>query len=214
MFHTGAIQEQLSLEDKLSTVDGTADQLLTFFESHAEATPNPKHYDPDNSDRHEDIMVDRLWTRLGDSVTKRIIHFLDTITGKRGSLPNGISVGTGCSGTDCPLLALAALQRHLKTHHSFALKIRHEWSVDNEQHCRIFESRLARHMGQNPRIFTNLSVLAKTPPQTAVNWNEEHLPIASVVDCWLVVIGFPCVDLSSMNPKCAALRCFRIPDAR
>ena len=113
------------------------------------------------------------------------------------TLLNGrkLRIGTMCSGTDCPIVAMRLLQKHWKTLSNKPFEFEHVFSAEIHPVAQAF---IARNFPSLPLIFRDVREIAQsangTNPTTAYG---APTPVPGNLD--LLIAGFACVDFSKLN---------------
>ena len=116
----------------------------------------------------------------------------------RGSLASYLAstpcaLGSVCSGTDCPILVAEALRRACKDVFSADWDMRHAFSCENNKAKQRFLATVFPDV--KVPLFSNALHLDQTMATDA-----KSMGMAVVPDCGALVAGFPCTDVSRLNP--------------
>ena len=104
-------------------------------------------------------------------------------------LQSCVRVGTGCSGTDSPLLSLHALSEALREHLGLNLEIKPVWSCETKTGKREF----IKAVWPGATVFKDLH---ETKSGVATEHSGEQLEVNEVD---MFVAGFPCTSASRLN---------------
>lgn len=145
-----------------------------------------------------DDIIGRL---VGDQVDKIMGLLERTLTSSDGSInlgskDNQLKLGTACSGTDAPALALTFVQEQLELRGaSFILNHSHEFSCEKEPYKQAY---LARNF--DSILYSDIAKLAdnKNPDYVPRDVYGRAIPLAPI---HMFVAGTSCKNFSMMRSK-------------
>ncbi|KAI9836785.1 MAG: hypothetical protein M1819_000950 [Sarea resinae] len=104
-----------------------------------------------------------------------------------------LRVGTMCSGTESPILALSQFASSLKKHHNISLQIDHKFSAEIVP----FKQAYIERNFSPPIIFRDIRELIDNDEATTAYGAKAQIP--GEID--ILIAGFSCVDFSRLNVK-------------
>ena len=140
---------------------------------------------------------------LGDSARSDLVEYLS----KKPFCD--MQIGSACSGSDAPLLVAKAFAAAAKTTLGVTMTVEHKFSCERDRNKQNFLQTLFTNTADAidmQRLFADTELLSRGPgaevPEV-LSGNEACVPDCS--DLFLG-LGFPCQDVSKLNPNAAANR--------
>ncbi len=158
----------------------------------------------DNGDSPKEVLTGKeallafaatLVRRLTDRERRWLRDWVVATCAKQGD-GHEIRSASMCSGTDSPVLVWDALAAALSNTLGFGVSFRHVFSVEKDRAKQDFLVEMF------PFLFDDVINVAGLVA-TDVKSKTEECPVPA--DIRLVVAGFPCKDLSLLNPKAGPL---------
>nr|XP_036585066.1 DNA repair protein RAD8 [Colletotrichum truncatum]KAF6794834.1 DNA repair protein RAD8 [Colletotrichum truncatum] len=187
---------EFNMLDIYSDIENLFNAIMEAVQ-HSSAIPLPL---PDNKPEFnpDKVKDERSVNRPRDSFP--IIALKALGLGLQSILENGgvsFSIGTMCSGTDGPIMALQEFEDALGACGlSGTMKFEHKFSVEIEPFKQAFIDRNVRPTGE---IFRNVYDLGRPGAVTAMTASGSMAPIPTEVD--ILIAGSSCVDFSSLNTQ-------------
>ena len=138
---------------------------------------------------------ERLLRRLGSKEQKSLIMFIQRGIFQTGCTHRVLTTSTICSGTDVSVLVATALAGACSSVLGETFHVRHMWSCEKSSEKQDFLKR-AFSREELPVIFAEASALAFPRAKDKIS-GKIHM----VAETDIGFAGFPCTDVSSINPK-------------
>ncbi len=148
-------------------------------------------FDPDNTQDLKEQIVVGLLARLPPEALAGLHGLLFRLTRicvQRGW--KGLTVGSGCTGSACGELWLSNIAEALE-----GTSFEPRFAVEHDKEKRRWIKEL---LPQLPVLFSEMSVLSGTQ---GVNYMHAQEMLSDVEDCGMVLCGFSCTSVSSLNVK-------------
>ena len=144
-------------------------------------------------DAHERIRG-KYFTELSDKVHRLCVY-----------MPDGLKIGTTCSGSDTPILIMNKLMNFWRDTLGWELGISHEFSCDNNAHCQRFVS---THFSPKA-IFDDVRALHREVGHDIVSNTDLKIP-----DVDWFIFGAECDNYSKLNNFTRATACVESGEGR
>ena len=138
-------------------------------------------------------LVDSYLSSLADAARVRYVNYLHKMPCRTAT------IGTACSGTDAPLLALLAIQHVVCRKYKLPVRFLHLFSAELDKRKRTFLQRM--YPRQIKCLFGDCTTLHD---MTSYDYISKRRVLVPEVQ-WMFM-GFQCKDVSTLNPKQVELR--------
>jgi hypothetical protein len=177
------VQRRVNGEHLIDKFPVYAPKLKVPIDSLKAAAPklcNPKTY--------LDGLATALLDRLSSDEIAALVKFVQA---------HPIDLATLCSGSECPVLAMEAISRALEVHGQF--KVEHVMSSEKSAPKRDFIRAMFPDLKY---LFGDLNELTRGPSKNYAELALDGKPtLMNPPDFTGLAAGFPCTDVSSMNPN-------------
>lgn len=145
------------------------------------------------------VFIEEAFSRLPHAVQAEIGMYVENSGNSRR--PPESRVGTVCSGTDGPVLMSKALHTAMAQKFGEGFECKHEFSCELDRPKQLFLKRMFSDRGMGA-LFSDAEQLAVASEQRGFDiLSGGNVPIPKATD---VLAGFPCPDVSDLNPKAAS----------
>lgn len=136
---------------------------------------------------------------------KYFMQLSDTVHTLGVYMPDGLKIGTACSGSDTPILIMNKLMKFWGDTFGWELAISHEFSCDNNAHCQRF---ISTHFSPKA-IFDDVRAMHREVCHDIVSDTEIRIP-----DVDWFVFGAECDNYSKLNNFTRATACVESGEGR
>ncbi|CAE7670363.1 unnamed protein product [Symbiodinium sp. CCMP2592] len=185
-------------EDSGPVVEDASLNYISLIQPRASPTANPYCLDrrPVDQDGHVQLadFIGEMLDRLDDSVRADLIGYLHD---------RALNLGTACSGTDCAVLVCKAFAKALNNKLGCSLQVNHIFSCESDSNKIEYLQKMFTNTwdySDVQHIFANTADLASTDEGETVH-DQLHQGHVLLPFCGDLVVGFPCQDVSRLNPN-------------
>ncbi|TDZ13233.1 hypothetical protein C8035_v006731 [Colletotrichum spinosum] len=187
-----------NIMDYFDSVEALLADMWSLVMAERESAPYPEIAPPLPQPLPHEVMDQRSVRSPRDAfevIAKRCQELGFTEISEAGGCT--FTIGTMCSGTDAPIIALKELQDSLGgCVHKTGIEFDHRFSVEIEPCKQAFIHRNARPSGH---IYRNVTDLCKPVDNKAMTAFGAMEPVPEAVD--LIIAGSSCVDFSALNTQ-------------